>query len=102
MARFQIYRNSRPTKRDVPFLLDVQSDFVKTPSRVVVPLVRADRYGPTYGHLNPTLTVDGVLVVASFSDIAAIESRELSKPVADASNRHAEWIAALDFLFAGI
>lgn len=102
MAQFQVYRNSRPTKRDVPFLLDVQSDFVKTPSRVVVPLVREDRYGPTYGRLNPILTVDGLAVVASFSDIAAIDSRELTQPVADESKRHAEWIAALDFLFAGI
>lgn len=102
MAQFQVYRNPRPTKRDVPFLLDVQSDFVKTPSRVVVPLVRQDRYGPTYGRLNPTLTVDGIALVASVSDVAAIEAGALRKPVADVSSRHGEWIAALDFLFAGI
>lgn len=102
MARFQVYRNLRTTKRDVPFLLDVQSDFVKTPSRVVVPLVRAERYGPVYDRLNPRLTVEGIDVVASVSDLAAIDARELSKPVVDVSGRHAEWMSALDFLLTGI
>lgn len=102
MAQFHVYRNPRATKRDVPFLLDVQSDFVKTPSRIVVPLVRQDRYGPTYDRLNPTAEIEGIPVVASISDLAAIEATELRKPVADLSNRHGEWIAALDFLFAGL
>lgn len=102
MAQFQVYRNPRPTKRDVPFLLDVQSDFVKTPSRIVVPLVRRERYGPVYDRLNPVLEVEGIEVVASVSDLAAIEASVLRKPVADLSSRDGEWIAALDFLFAGL
>lgn len=101
MAQFRVYRNPRPSKRDVPFLLDVQSDFVKTPSRVVVPLVREDKYGPVYGKLNPVFVVDKIAVVASISDLAAIPSSELKEVVADLSSRHSELVASLDFLFSG-
>lgn len=102
MAQFQVYRNPRASKRDVPFLLDIQSDFVKTPSRIVVPLIRKDRYGVLYGRLNPTMEVLGIAVVASVSDLAAIAASELQKPVADLSPHHCELIAAINFLMSGI
>lgn len=101
MAQFRVYRNLRASKRDVPFLLDVQSDFVKTPSRVVVPLVREEKYGPLYARLNPVFTIDKVRVVASISDLAAIPSSELKTPVADLSGQRADLVASLDFLFSG-
>ena len=101
MAQFRVYRNPRSSKRDVPFLLDVQSDFVKTPSRVVVPLVREEKYGLLYGRLNPVFTIDKIKVVASFSDLAAIPSSELKQAVGDLSGQHAELVASLDFLFSG-
>lgn len=101
MAQFRVYRNPRSSKRDVPFLLDVQSDFVKTPSRVVVPLVREEKYGPRYAKLNPVFVIDKIAVVASISDIAAIPSNELKQAVADLSGQHAELVASLDFLFSG-
>ena len=101
MAQFHVYRNLRPSKRDVPFLLDVQSDFVKTPSRVVVPLVREEKYGLLYAKLNPVFTIDKITVVASISDLAAIPSTELKQSVADLSGRRAELVASLDFLFSG-
>lgn len=102
MAQYQVYRNPRASKRDVPFLLDIQSDFVKTPSRVVVPLVRQDRYGVPYDRLNPLMVVEGVPVVAAVSDLAAIAASELRKPVADLSDHRSELVAAVDFLMAGI
>jgi toxin CcdB len=101
MAQFQVYRNPRPSKTDIPFLLDIQSDFVKTPSRVVVPLVRADRYGPLYAQLNPVFSVAGIKVVASVSDLAAVPLREIGKSVADLSSHRADFVAALDFLLSG-
>ena len=102
MAQFQAYRNPRASKRDVPFLLDLQSDFVETPSRLVVPLIRRNRYGPTYGRLNPELEVRGIAVVVSMSDLAAIAASELRQPVADLSEHREALIPALDFLISGL
>lgn len=101
MARFQVYRNPRASSVDIPFLLDVQSDRVETSSRVVIPLVRKDRYGKPYTRLNPEFTVLDVAVVASTADLAALASGELRSPVAELSEHHADIMSALDFLLIG-
>ena len=77
MAQFKVYRNQRRSQQEVPFLLDVQSDLVQTGSRLVIPLVRADRYGLRYSRMNPTFTIDGLNVVAAVSDLSAIDERML-------------------------
>lgn len=101
MAQYKVYRNRRPSRRDVPFLLDVQSDLVTTSSRLVVPLVRMSRHGRPYSRLNPLLTVEGIEVVASIPDLAALDERELGEAVADISDRRAEILSAIDFLLTG-
>lgn len=101
MAQFQAYRNTRPSSAEVPFLLDVQSDLVQTGSRLVVPLVRKDRYGRLYTRLNLELSVEDIAVVASVSDMAAIDARELREAVADFSSQRAEVLSAIDFLISG-
>ncbi|SEQ30259.1 toxin CcdB [Solimonas aquatica] len=101
MARFQAYRNTRPSRAEVPFLLDVQSDLVQTGSRLVVPLVRKERYGRLYTRLNLEFTVEGLAVVAAVSDLAAVDARELREAVADLAAQHAEILSAIDFLISG-
>lgn len=58
--------------------------------------------GVAWPRLTLASSLDGVAVVAARSDLAAIDAREPGTPVAGASDRHAEWIDPLDFLFAGI
>lgn len=101
MPQFQAYRNRRSSRQHIPFLLDVQSDLLQIPSRLVVPLVRHEHYGPLYTRLNPQLCVDGIDVIAAVSDLAAIDARELQEPVADLSLHRAEILAAIDFLISG-
>ncbi|MCX7060154.1 MAG: CcdB family protein [Gammaproteobacteria bacterium] len=101
MARFQVFRNPRPSRTDIPFLLDVQSDLVDTNSRVVVPLIRKERYGKTYTRLNPEFTIQGQALIASTADLAALATRDLGGPVDDLSDRHADIMSALDFLLTG-
>lgn len=101
MAQFQVYRNQRRSQAEVPFLLDVQSDLVQTGSRLIVPLVRAERYGPLYSQLNPTFTIDNQAVVAAISDLAAINERELRTVVADVSEHRRTILGAIDFLLTG-
>lgn len=101
MAQYKVYRNRRHSRAEVPFLLDVQSNLVTTPSRIVVPLVRKSRYEKLYSRLNIELSINGAQVVASFSDLAALDERELSEAVADLSDRRDEILAAVAFLLTG-
>lgn len=101
MAQFKVYRNERRSQAEVPFLVDVQSDLVQTGSRLVVPLVRADRYGLRYSRLSPTFTIDGLGVVAAVSDLAAIDERMLRAEVADLSTERYVLLGAVDFLTTG-
>lgn len=101
MAQFQVYRNTRPSRAELPYLLDVQSDLVQTGSRLVVPLVRKERYGRLYTRLNLELSVENTAVVAAVSDMAAIDARELREAVADLSSQRAEILSAIDFLISG-
>jgi len=101
MAQYKVYRNRRPSAAKAPFLLDVQSDLVTTPSRVVIPLARKSYYRTLYSKLSLALTVDGIEVVASAAELAAVDERDLGEPVADLAGRRTEILAAIDFLLTG-
>lgn len=101
MAQFTAYRNERVSRERVPYLLDVQSDLVSTGSRLVVPLVRSVDYGPRYSRLNPQFEVEGITLVASVSDLTAIDERQLRVVAADLSAHRQVLLDALDFLFTG-
>jgi toxin CcdB len=79
----------------------VQADWVNTGSRVVVPLIPAQVYGPPVSRLNPLFDIDGVSHVLATGDIAAIDSNELKRAVHDFSHHRQTIVAALDFLFQG-
>jgi toxin CcdB len=101
MPQFQVYRNRRSSRQRIPYLLDVQSDLVRIPSRLVVPLVQREHYGPLYTRLNPQMRIGEIEVVAVVSELAAIDARQLQEPVADFSSHRVEILAALDFLLTG-
>lgn len=99
--RFAVYRNARGSRGGIPYLLDVQADWVRTGSRVVVPLIPAKVYGPCLAKLNPVFRIDGQPHVMATSDIAAVDARELKIMALDLSPERDEIVAALDFLFQG-
>lgn len=101
MAQFQAYRNPRPSRDRVPFLVDVQSDLVNIGTRLVMPMVHEREFGTPLTRLNPLFTVDGERVVLSAADVAAVPQSQLREPVADLSPRRSEIISALDFLILG-
>jgi CcdB protein. len=101
MAQFQAYHNERSSRDRVPYLLDVQSDLVQTGTRLVVPLVRSEVYGPRYSRVNPEVEVAGETLVAAVSDLVAVDERELRETVADLSAHRQILIDALDFIFTG-
>ena len=104
MARFDVYRNPRPeTAREVPFLLDVQSELLDgLDTRVVVPLRAASAVKRPVGRLNPVFRVDGTMVVMDTPQLAGIPGAALRHPVTSLSAEAFGIQNALDFLFAGV
>jgi len=83
MAQFDVFRNVNPrTSTDMPFLFDVQSDLLDgLATRVVIPLISAERAGRTAEHLNPRFAIEGRSVIPSTAELAGIPSRTLGAKV---------------------
>lgn len=104
MAQFDVYLNpNADTRKDIPYLLDVQADLLDALStRVVAPLVLAEDMGLAAKHLNPRFKVKGVAVIMSTAELAGVSNRSLGDKVASLRNKRDEIISALDLLFTGI
>jgi len=104
MAQFDVYPNPNPaTRKNIPYLLDVQADLLDTmATRVVVPLVLAEVMGQGVKQLNPHFKIKGVALVMSTAELAGISARILGEKVVSLKVRRDEVIAALDLLFTGI
>ena len=101
MAQFDFHGYDGPN-RSVAYLLDVQSDLLQgLASRVVVPLVRLDKFGPPMRKLNPVFTIDGAELVMATPEIAGIALKNLGRPIGSLGNHHHEIKGALDFLHDG-
>jgi toxin CcdB len=104
MAQFDVHRNSDPrTCKRQPFIVDLQSDFLSDlQTRVVVPLTKAESFGPPIKRLNPTFKIANRSLVLSTAELAGIDRRDLGESVGSLADSRDEIIAALDFLFTGI
>jgi toxin CcdB len=104
MAQFDVYRNTNEaTKRTVPYLLDLQSDLLSDlATRVVVPLMLASRSKRKLTRLNPTFRIEGVDVVMSTAELAAIHRRFLGERVASVGAARTEIVAAFDVIIQGV
>ena len=101
MAQFDFYEYAGPN-RLVAYLLDVQSDlFAGLASRVVVPLVRRDEFGPPMKKLNPIFAINGVDHVMATSDIAGIPLKSLGRRAGTLDAHRLEIKGAIDFIQDG-
>ena len=103
MARFDVYANPEVAeRRQTPYFLDVQNDFIHAVStRVVVPLRRESVFGPRARNLNPMVTISGENLVLDTAAIGAVPAQELRKMVAHLAAERAAVQDALDTLFGG-
>jgi toxin CcdB len=103
MRQFDVVENSNADTNDqVPFLLLLQADlFDDLATRVVAPLIPADRYGPRLDWLNPTVRIGNSEYVVSIAELAGVPASIIGDPVASAEDQRHEVISALDFLFTG-
>ena len=104
MAQFDAYENPSATSRKaIPLLLDLQCDHLADlATRVVAPLYRAEAYGPAARHLSPVFSVNGMRLVMSTGELAAVPKKILRRKIASLAGERAEIVGALDFLFLGI
>ncbi|MBX3655323.1 MAG: CcdB family protein [Ramlibacter sp.] len=101
MARFDVYAHpDAALRKNTPFLLDVQNNFIdRLDTRVVIPLRSASLYRMPLRDLNPAFEVDGKAVVLDTAALAAFPVRELVKRVGSLDAQRLEIIAAMDCLF---
>ncbi|MDT8399553.1 MAG: CcdB family protein [Pseudomonadales bacterium] len=105
MAQFFAYKNSHPgTRKQYPFLLDIQSDLLsELKTTVVIPLSPAKIAAPMgLTRLNPSFTFNGETFIAITQDIAGIDRSQLLGQTYDLSAYRSEIIAAVYFILSGI
>ena len=97
MAQFHVYRV--PGDR---LVLDLQTDLIKTGTRVVAPLIPTASGPKAIGRLEPVFDIDGNAYVLHTAEMAAIPSSVLKgEPVADLSASDYAIRGALDMVFSG-
>lgn len=103
MAQFDIYTNRNPeTSQTIPFLLDLQADFLgHLATRVVAPLYTPAAFGKAATHLNPSFILQQKTVILSTAELAGVTISSLGDRVGSLKEHRQEIIAALDFLFTG-
>jgi toxin CcdB len=104
MAQFDVHRSLvAPPADEVPYLLDVQSDFLEVfDVRVVVPLFRAAAFARPLHRLNPKFRIEDGLLIMATQFIAGTSVRNLGEVVAKLDTRRSEIIGAIDMLITGV
>jgi toxin CcdB len=101
MAQYDLYDYAGPN-RSVAYLLDIQADLLQgLASRVVVPLVRLDAFGPPLKRLNPVFCINGIDHVMATSEMAGMPTRNLGRRVGNLEPHRHEIRGAIDFLQDG-
>ena len=98
MARFDLYRD--PDGQG--FLLDVQADMMKhLNTRIVIPLIPADRAPKPARGLNPEFRIGDIPVVMVTQFLAAVPVTALKDQVATLEQHHTTIVDAIDLLMQG-
>ncbi|MDX9742214.1 MAG: CcdB family protein [Arcobacteraceae bacterium] len=100
MAQFDVYINTnKDTNDEIPYLLDIQNDILKSlNTRVVVPLVKNQK---TITHLTPSFTIEDTEVVMLTMQLAGIPSSVLGDKICNLKEKRTEILNAIDFMISG-
>lgn len=99
MARFDVFAMGASGTLVVDCQADLLAD-LKT--RVVAPLLPADKAPPPMRNLNPVFEVGGERFVLIAQMLSAVEVRELGEKVASLDGESERVLGALDFLVSGV
>jgi toxin CcdB len=100
MAQFDVYENiNTSSKKDMPFLLDVQNDILdELNSRIVVPLSINSKHAKI---LNPIFTINSQNLIMSTAQLSSIPIKNIGIKVCSLKHKRDEIISAIDFLITG-
>jgi len=104
MAQFDITKNNNKTsKKDVPFIMEIQSNSVSIlGTRIVVPLRRTENnLDKMISKIHVSIEVENNEYIAFISEMAAIPSGMLGPTITNGASRRTEIISAIDLLFTG-
>ncbi len=100
MAQFDVYKNpNKKSNKEIPFLLDIQSDILKDlKTKVVVPLILNTK---AITHLNPIFTIEDEQVMMSTAELASISMDNIGEKVCNIEDKRTNIINAIDFMITG-
>ena len=104
MTRFMLYKNENHAAEQIPYLLDVQSNFLDNlDTRVVIPLRVSNSYASNKlpKDLMPEFSIGGQLFVLETPKMAAVPTKILKKKVGNLNSEQSKVITAIDRLFHG-
>lgn len=82
-------------------VVDVQTDFLDTGTRIVAPLIRAADAPPPIPRLKPQFKITDQTYVLHPQEVAAVPTVALKMPIADLSLFRDDITRALDIVFHG-
>lgn len=102
MAQFIIhqYKNSKST---VPYLLDIQNDFLEDlETRLVIPVYPANvLHGKRMTKLTPMIEIDGVQYILMIPELASISKKYLGAEIINISQYRTMVLSAIDLMVTG-
>ncbi len=104
MAQFDISKNNNKTsKKDVPFIMEIQSNSVSIlGTRIVVPLRRTENnLDKMISKIHVSIEVENTKYIAFISEMAAIPSGIIGPAITNGAFKRIEIISAIDLLFTG-
>lgn len=104
MAQFDIYDNpNSASKKNFPYLLDIQADLSNHLStRVVIPLMRSNKIKYPIKYLMPHFSIEGISVTLVTSELTTVHKKILTNKVGSLESKRNEIISSIDFLVTGI
>src|SRR3990167_11269376 len=98
--QFDVFRNVNvDTKRQFPYLLDIQANLLsELATRVVVPLMYRNYFGKTAKTLNPIFIIENKEVVMVTSELAGVSIKALGEKVKSLIESRYDIMNALDLL----
>lgn len=86
----------------MPYVLVLQSDLLSTLETTIVARIMREAPINMVARLNPAIIPDGDTYRVRMQEMAALQRNRLGPAVGNLSNRHSEFVAAIDLLFTGI
>ncbi len=105
MQQFSVYKNKNAsTKKEYPYLLNIQSDLLdELKTVVVIPFIKRSTFKQTpVKYLMPVFTIENKECILLTPQIAGIPKSQLGTLVEDLSHFRSEIIGAMDFVISGI